>query len=168
MEQKNSVSPFNKNLYMPLEICNIPRNIKIFFRSLKWSVQRIKRGYSDCDVWDFDQYITRVLADGLMQLALTAHGYPGSGEYSTMDSWEQALIEASNYFYTYAYEDALTNPFKDEFLKIYDKETEDCTEEDEIVLDNYFEVERELEEIRNDSVVAGFEWLGQNIRRCWD
>lgn len=51
---------------------------KTWCRKAKWFYQRGKRGWADCDVWSFDDYLARVIADGLEHLAKTTHGYPAN------------------------------------------------------------------------------------------
>lgn len=54
----------------------IRSNIGNFFRCIKFSYQRIARGFSDCDVWSLDEYYASLFAATLRHLAATTHGYP--------------------------------------------------------------------------------------------
>jgi len=49
--------------------------VKDFFREIRWFIQRGKRGYADCDVWDFNSYLSRVIAAGVRELK-NGTGYP--------------------------------------------------------------------------------------------
>lgn len=51
--------------------------IRHFFKCIKWSMQRIKRGYADCDVWDMYSYLQNLLPDMLQNLKDNRHGSPG-------------------------------------------------------------------------------------------
>jgi hypothetical protein len=42
--------------------------IKEQFLKVKWKLQRIKKGYSDPDIWDFREYLTKLLIGGLSEL----------------------------------------------------------------------------------------------------
>lgn len=43
---------------------------------IKWAFQRMKRGYSDADVYAIDDWFCRVVPPMLEQLGREAHGYP--------------------------------------------------------------------------------------------
>ena len=51
--------------------------LKCFFRCIKWSRQRVHRGYADCDIWAMDSYLQRLIPDMLQALKDTRHGSPG-------------------------------------------------------------------------------------------
>jgi hypothetical protein len=42
-------------------------------RKLYWFLQRGWRGYADCDVWDFDYYLAKIITSGLKKLAKNSH-----------------------------------------------------------------------------------------------
>jgi hypothetical protein len=42
----------------------------------KYLWQRMTRGWSDADVWNFDGYLARVIAGGCRRLRDTTYGYP--------------------------------------------------------------------------------------------
>ena len=46
-------------------------------KCLKWSKQRIVRGYADCDTWSIDGYLQKLLPDMLQYLKDNRHGSPG-------------------------------------------------------------------------------------------
>jgi hypothetical protein len=45
-------------------------------KRVKWFFQRGWRGYADYDCWSFDNYLAKVIAGGLRDIAKHAHGYP--------------------------------------------------------------------------------------------
>jgi hypothetical protein len=47
-------------------------------RRIYWFFQRGFRGYGDCDVWDFDLYLAKIISNGLKQLKKEEHGCPGN------------------------------------------------------------------------------------------
>ena len=51
--------------------------IRHFFNCLKWSGQRINRGYADCDVWDMYSYLQTIIPDMLQNLKDNRMGSPG-------------------------------------------------------------------------------------------
>ena len=51
--------------------------IKEFVRCIKWSRQRILRGYAECDRWGMDYYLQRLIPDMLQDLKDNRMGSPG-------------------------------------------------------------------------------------------
>lgn len=47
-------------------------------RKVRWGIQRWRRGYSDCDVWNFDHYLAGVIPPAMRQLSRELHGVPGT------------------------------------------------------------------------------------------
>jgi len=60
-------------------------------RGTKWRFERAKRGYSESDVWSFDDHLARVIAGGCRHLIVTSHGYPMFPEES--GAIEKAISE---------------------------------------------------------------------------
>lgn len=52
------------------------QKIEALPREHRWDCQRIKRGYSDRDVWGFDYFLADIIAKGIRDLQKQAHGYP--------------------------------------------------------------------------------------------
>ena len=50
--------------------------IKHFFKCVKWSKQRITRGYCDCDVWGMFSFLQTLIPDMLQTLRDTRTGSP--------------------------------------------------------------------------------------------
>lgn len=74
-----------------------------FFRTLKFCIQRARRGFSDYDVWNLDSYLAILIKESLIHLADTAHGYPNNTD--DMESWQSTLIDTAEYFHKYYEED---------------------------------------------------------------
>jgi len=84
----------------PWRLRNIWKNIKYYPRAVKWSVQRIKRGWADCDVWDFDHYLLSVIHGGLEHLADNHMGWPGEfSGFPTDEDWTAYLKDMADLFY---------------------------------------------------------------------
>jgi len=66
-----------------------PRRLRELQREIKWGIQRWRRGYSDCDVWNLDGYLARVISGGVRQLIGELHGWPGPP--MTFEEWEGIL-----------------------------------------------------------------------------
>ncbi len=54
-----------------------PDKVKRFPREVKWFFQRGKRGWADCDVWNFFDYNSRVCKEALTHLLKHKMGFPG-------------------------------------------------------------------------------------------
>lgn len=97
-------------------------NIRQFFRNIKYAWQRATKGYSDPDVWEFDNFLAHVIAGGLNELSNCTHGFPCSllvdnteNEEEKFKKWQEILREISN--------DML------EYINIEDMDVpEDCTD----------------------------------------
>jgi hypothetical protein len=58
-----------------------PGNTKLktninMFKEIKYFIQRGKRGYSDRDLWDFDNYLSKIIPPAVRHLAKNAMGCP--------------------------------------------------------------------------------------------
>lgn len=70
--------------------------LKMFLNNIKWKVQRFKRGYSDSDVWNLDNWFLNVMPKMLKQLKDNMHGCPydfynAETETSDFEKWEKIL-----------------------------------------------------------------------------
>lgn len=68
--------------------------IEMFFRRIRWFYQRGKRGYADCDLWNFDTYLEEVLSKGLRDFAKTTSSYPDG--YETFEDWKAELNQVAD------------------------------------------------------------------------
>ena len=69
--------------------------VKELFSSLKWKIQRFKRGYANVDVWDFESWFLDIIPKMLTQLKKQLHGCPINMEF---EDWENYLQEMINHF----------------------------------------------------------------------
>lgn len=58
-------------------------------RYVKWFFQRGKRGWADCDTWNFDWYLSNVIIGGLEYFRDNNHSYPS--ELSSVEEWNSVL-----------------------------------------------------------------------------
>jgi len=79
-------------------LADLWQDIRAFF-------QRGSRGYADCDVWNFDDYLSEVIPSALRYLREVQHGYPGVDGAATEEEWDIVLgkiirgFEARNEIY---------------------------------------------------------------------
>lgn len=52
---------------------DIPRDC---YRAIKGFIQRGKRGYADCDIWQFDTYLAKMIFNGVKEIKEIKHGVP--------------------------------------------------------------------------------------------
>ncbi len=60
-------------------------------KKVKFFFQRGKRGWADCDVWNVDGYLAKIIPPMLKRLKETTHSYPGYGEGKTPEDWNALL-----------------------------------------------------------------------------
>ena len=65
-------SPFN----LKYRITHPASTVKGFGRNFKFCLQRIRRGWSDADVWNMDTWFVNVVPDMLRSLADNTHSFP--------------------------------------------------------------------------------------------
>lgn len=70
--------------------------IKDKFRELKWFYQRGKRGFSDYDLWDMDDYLLEVLPEMLKKFRSLKNSYPM--KFKSMRDWQKVLKEMETGF----------------------------------------------------------------------
>ena len=76
-------------IYRPYSIRGVFRVIRRFIKNIKHAKQRVVRGYSDADLWNFDWYLQKILSSGLRDLAKTTHGYPA--DLADIEDWRKEL-----------------------------------------------------------------------------
>jgi len=61
------------------------------WQDIRAFVQRGRRGYADCDVWNFDDYLSEVISSALRYLREIQQGYPGIDGAATEEEWDIVL-----------------------------------------------------------------------------
>lgn len=69
-----------------------------FRREIKWFIQRGRRGYADCDWWDFDTYLSDMIPKALKAFVKEGIGYPGYKPMDTPQKWKKALKKMARGF----------------------------------------------------------------------
>jgi len=105
-----------------------------FPREVKWFIQRGKRGWADCDTWDFGTYLASVIAHGTEHLAKYVHGHPCSSPEDKMTqgkwidilytisstfSWEQNICEGNAYYIPSNRPESEYNEMKNDFKEVH-------------------------------------------------
>ena len=94
-EKRHPILDFFQSFYYEIgRKTELPGDI---YKNIKWFIQRGKRGYSDCDVWGFDYYLSKVIVNGLKSLQKQTHGTPcgmiGSQSINTDDKESKEMKE---------------------------------------------------------------------------
>lgn len=108
--------------------------IKYIRKCIRWSWQRIVRGYADCDKWNMYHYLQNLIPEMLQDMRDNCHGSPGYlGENYTNDAgilvndtchekWDQIL---DHMIFLWRESDEYTctrkNPYDKEYHKAYDE-----------------------------------------------
>lgn len=117
--------------------------IKSIPRKIKWFYQRGKRGYADCDLWNFDTYLEKVLSKGLRDFARNSSGYPDS--FDTFENWQIQLNNIAD----------LVEKFNPDNCLDWDKDIDQADWED---ADEEAAIAREVV----------FDWFKNNWCSLWD
>lgn len=79
--------------------------IKEIYSNMRFSFQRSRRGWAECDAWNMDVYLAEIVAPMLKYLATTSHGRPAgfliAQEIGENDEWKMYLNELANAFEEY-------------------------------------------------------------------
>lgn len=68
--------------------------IRGIYNKIKWFIQRGKRGWSDCDVWNTDMYLSRIISEMVRELK-KSNGIPCG---STRKKWNKVLEDIEGRF----------------------------------------------------------------------
>lgn len=145
-------------------------NIKTFFRSCKWAWQRITKGYSSYDVWNFDLYLSNVISGGAFELGQTTHTYPDGITY---EEWQDILFKIGRKFYSSIEDnDVYHNPYEETYYNQY-KDTTDFIDtinarERTDLDDKFFEVEHKNAIKRQEDLHEGLALLTEYYSHLWD
>lgn len=130
--------------------------IKYIRKCIRWSWQRIVRGYADCDKWNMYRYLQNLIPDMLQDMKNNRHGSPGylGKNYTNAEGilvndtcheeWNRILermifLWKESNEYTYSWK----NPYAEEHLKAHSEFIEKYG-----LLGEKLQTEEELEENR--------------------
>lgn len=161
----NKLNVFNESYFRWRNPLNWFRNIKIFFRCLKWAKQRITRGFADIDWWDLDCFYIDLITDSLNYFA--EHTISYDDKYTPEEYKEKILKLASKFKYIGTDSDEL-NPYYEDYSKyLEDKDIftyYDAYSKFEEYLAEELNIEREKKEVRKDA----FAELAEMLPTLWD
>ena len=151
---------------------NWPSNFRVFFRQFKWAYQRITKGYCDFDYWDWDTWMSQLIAQSLKELADKTHGYPGTDQFPTYESWKDYLYNIVNLL-EFSLRDDLPNEYEEAWMKKWEEKDfdiinrEDTPEEKEIT-DKYLAIENNNAILKKEAQDKALKLLIPIWNQCWD
>lgn len=93
----NELNVFSVGWVKALSFTSIKYNIKNLFKNIYCCYERITKGFCSRDIWNMDDYVTRLLRDMFEYFADNCQGYPGdnSPEGESIEAWEKYLHNIS-------------------------------------------------------------------------
>ena len=131
----------------PRNLFQLKHVIVQFFKNCKYAWQRIVRGYSDMDLWNFDTYLQKVMSCGIRSFTEIMTGYPDG--YETFEDWKKELLVIADLIEKFNTDDCIdwdSDAKGAEFLEM----CENATEESEIAKE------------------AVFDWMKRHFNSLWD
>lgn len=74
--------------------------MKEIINKIKWFIQRGKNGYADCDVWNLEEYVAKIIKESCFILAHNNVGFPDR-LCKNKEEWKQILLDISFGFGSY-------------------------------------------------------------------
>ena len=162
----NKLNVFNNHYYNWRYPSCWKKNIRIFFNSISAAYQRVTRGFCWWDIWDFDSHLSELIAQGLETLANEGYGYPGNDEFPTPESWHDYLHEIARLFRFYLNEQP--NEYEEAWRGTWDSKYDNRTVEEQEIINNYLEKERENSFKQQEAAQTALNMLGHIWGDLWD
>ena len=155
--------------YMPWRYpANWFRNIRNFFRNIKWAWQRATKGYCDWDRWDLDQYYLNVLRLSIREFAEKVHGWPDR-EFETFEDWQNYLYDIANKLDEACLDSDDVNKFYKDFIHLIMEEPDKRhTPEGEELMQNYYDEELRIHLYQQNLIDEALAAIGKYIHHLWD
>jgi len=133
----------------------VDKKLKTICRKIKWSFQRITKGYCEYDTWDLDTHYCRYFRDTVEYLRKHCHGYPFG---HTEESWDLTLKQMSECF----------NKAQEDVPNIYEDEYFYANPRTEELRKKYFDEEDRIHKYHQDNLTEGLRLLVKNFNNLWD
>lgn len=138
----DSLPRFRYFFYHPLKYLNDVRY------AIKWSFQRVFRGYCDCDWFNFCDWFSEVVPHMIRNLI---HGYGMPGDMGE-EEWKKYLAEIAEHI-EHSQEDQIVK------VNLYDVTTEK---------DKYFARAKEISEWQQEEIKLGLTMIANRFYDLWD
>lgn len=176
MKNKSELNIFKCEVYPKTPL----RNIKQFFKNIKYGYQRATRGFSDYDLWNLDYFYKRLIIDSLEAFKKYNIGYPDG---YTQEEWNaniEKIIEKlkdsesfgkeSENKYTKAFDEMIESLHSERkenpdgsIVDSYD----DRTPKQKELTRLYAEEERKIVERKQQSLEEGMAMLAKSLPDLW-
>lgn len=164
----NKLNVFNQDWCPWRYPSNWIKNTGLFFRQFKWAYQRITKGYCDADYWDLDTHLSRLMAQSIKELADNTHGYPGTEEFPTYDSWRAYLYKIV-YLLNYSLQEDMYNPYEKDWLETFKEHfNKKRTPEEEDIIKKYIDYEIENDKKKRDAQDKALSMIQHVYNHLWD
>lgn len=137
-------------------------NIKIFFRQFKYAWQRATRGYCDADLWDLDDYYTKLFCATLKDFSKNLDSVPSNfyNEIDGMEKWREYLNEMITH---------LQNSLEPERVQQNEyEEAHSLDPNNEELSNKYIERTREIHDWQTNELMEGLNMLIEVYEDLWD
>lgn len=138
----------------------LSRKIKLFFKRIKWAIQRATKGYSDMDMWNLSTFYPQLLIDSLTEYRNGTECYPL--EFASQGEWIEVIdkiIEKIKYYNEIM--NVEDNPYKEDYYRYINGCTEDCP------LDNFFEYQKMMTNKKQEALKEALALLAEHMPDLW-
>lgn len=150
------------------------KNIKFTFRKFKFAWQRITKGFSDWDVYDLDDFYTRIFVDSLKSYVENNNGWPQSNEFPEFEDY-QNYIKQIIYHFEQSIEghEDICNEYRADFEKYLDKKdffktiNDPKTPEEEEICAKYYKRDLEIAKYREENLNMALDMLKHIFSSLW-
>lgn len=154
------------------------RNIRQFFRNIKYAWQRAIKGYCKADIWDLSNYWQSLMINSLKDFEDSTNGYPGN---MSDEQWHH-ILHLILYHLQEGELESHTNIYEDVFSEMLDRRPRESiknadgtitvtyasqTEEDKDLTEHYFAEEQRLRRVEDYHLQEGLRLLIDNWRDLW-
>lgn len=150
--------------------------VKYIKRSLKWSWQRITRGFSDGDIWWMHTYLQMLLPDMLQYLKDHRMGSPvclcrtdKPEDDSCHEEWDKVLDQMIFLWReSCEYSSFKKNPYEEEYMEMLDKYYDKDDPKYKKIADKYEKAEGEINQYRAECKDKALDMLKEYFYLLWD
>ena len=138
-------------------------SLKYLPQEIKWFWQRGKRGYSDRDVWEIDNWFLNIIIPMLEQLKKIKHGYPVN---LTPEQWDN-ILDRMIFCFKEANDStcSMINEYEEKFiLETFGNPSKDNKE----LKQNFIKRANEIEEYQLKMEKEGFQLFSKYFHNLWD
>lgn len=143
-------------------------HIRMFFKRLKYTIQRGKYGCSDRDTWDLSNFLIPMLINYLQEFENKCDGYPDCLEgIDSLEDWQEIISDIRTAFCNYltGYE----NEYQKEYYEQLGKQDKSADPSEEFLelRNKYWDRENEIDQYKHNELKRGFDLLYKYFEEIW-